>query len=716
MNLIEFFKRLNPFATRSSATLQLLPFGFSDFKGTSHRYVPLAQEGYQINSVVYACIGKIIQTMQSIDWVFEKDGEKLEPSQITSDLQILSSLLTDPDPWTTRNEFISEYLLHIYIGGIAFLRVTNVRPDANVDRPGIDRDRLGRAPELLLERPDTVRIKTQGRQVLGFIVQTRKGEVAFNTDEMNFIRFMNPLEHLNGQSPMTAAALEIDALNAGRKLNASTLDSGGTLRSIIVLKGQRNVAPDKMDEIRLKFWERYAQAKAEGKPMVFGGEGADFKTVAQTISELDWTSNEGAMARRVCNVFNVPSPLLGDPDTSKYSNYQEALKDMYITNSVPNTELLLGKYNRWLVPMYDDSGIKLIPDSSGVEVLREDEAKLVDWLAKAAWMTDNEKRGRMKMDPHDDPAADELKPPPGISFGQLSANRSLTTRSDSDDDGNLNHVDERSMFRTEETRQVEFDRRDDIRKENEEKYIEELNKYFEGQRDRLLEAFINATGGKRAVRRDEDDPLLISLEATFVFDTFNRLNENAKYVDELNELVRSILVDFGQDAINQFLTDGTLFEVNRPDVQQFISNDLFGRSKIINKAQAKELQRVITDGFNKGLSQDSIANNIIDKYEEISVGRAKTIARTEVGRAAGIATQEGFIQAGVVFREWLSARDGSVRDSHQQMDGQVVAIDKPFVGPGGQVTMTVPATSGDPAFDINDRCVAVPLETREDAI
>lgn len=714
MKFLEILARLNPFANRASATLQLLPFGFSDFVGTAHRYVPLATEGYQIQSVAFACIGKIIQTMQSIDWVFEKDDKRLEPKQLSPQLKILADLLADPDPWTTRNEFIAEYLLHIYIGGIAYMRTTGVFPDAKIDIPGIDPTRLGMAPNLLLERPDTVRIKTQGRQVLGFIVQTKHGEVRFDTEEMMFIRFMNPLKHLDGQSPMTAAALEIDGLNAGRKLNASTLASGGTLRSIIALKGQRNAKPEKMDEIILKFWERYADAKKEGKPMVFSGEGADFKTVAQTISELDWTSNEGAMARRVCNVFNVPSPLLGDPDTSKYSNYQEAVKDMYITNTIPNTKLLLGKYNRWLVPVYDNTGAKLVPDSSGVEVLREDEAKLVAWMALARWMTDNEKRLRQGLDEkEDDPEADKIqRGNQNNAFLQTDGDRS--TRSEP---VFLDHVNANSLFRTEESRKAEFDRRDTIRKRNEEKYIKELRKYFDGQRDRLIEAFINATGGKRTER--QDDPLLVTVQATFAFDTFLRLNENAKYVDELNEVVRGLVVEFGQDAIDQFVTEGVLFEINRPEMQELIANDLFGRAELINKTQADTLQRIINEGFNKGLSQDEIANLITDKYAEIAIGRAKTIARTEVGRAAGIATEEGFRQAGVPFREWLTSRDEDVRrhaHSHVFMDGDVQATGVAFVGPEGEVTMTIPPTSGVAGFDINCRCVAVPLESPEDAI
>lgn len=706
MNIKEFFSALNPFATRSSSILELIPFGFSDYKNTAYRYQTYATEGYQLNSVVFSCLGKIIQAMQTVNWEFERDGERLEDKAVPKPLQILQELLANPDPYTTREEFIAEYLLHLYIGGIAFMRVSQITPDGTV--------RLGLAPELILERPDKVRVNTKGRHVLGFTVQLATGSIQYDTDEMTFIRLMNPLFHLSGQPPLQAAALEIDALNAGRKLNAKTLEDGGVLKAYIALKGQRNVAPEKMQEIIAKFWERYDSARAEGKPMVFSGDGADYHSLSQTMSELDWSSNEGIMARRICNVMNVPSQLIGDPDTSKFSNYQEAMKDFYITNILPNTRLFLGKLTHWLVPMYDTGGIRLVPDASGVAVLQEDIKVLVEWMSKATWMTDNEKRERQGLErKEDDPDADKInRGPAKNAIVQMDDERS--TRATRDD--NLDHIDERSGFRTEQSRASEFKRKDNIRRRNESKYQKELNKYFAGQRDRLIDAFINATGGKRSTRADADDPLLIKIEDTFVMDLFNRINENGKYVEDLNELTRGIVVDFGQDAIDEFVKDDLLFNINRPAMQNFIADDMFARSKLINGTQAETLQRVITEGYNRGLSQDGIANLITDKYEEISVGRAKTIARTEVGRSAGIATQEGFLQAGVVYKEWLSARDGDVREDHQFMDGQVEALDDPFVGPGGETSMIVPPNSGVSGFDINCRCISVPLETRDEAI
>jgi HK97 family phage portal protein len=712
MDIQKVFSRFtfNPFSKRDSAAYGILPIGFEGWAGKAYRYETYAVEGYQINSVVFSCIGKIIQAMQSVDWAWEKADEIIEPDKLPPQLKILDTLLANPDPYTNHDEFLAEYMLHMLIGGISFLRVINVRPD------GEGSARLGFAPELLLERPDKVEIKTQGRQVVGFKVQRTAGFETYTPDEMTFIRLMNPLTHLNGQSPMQAAALEIDSLNAGRKLSTKTLEDGGVLKAIIALKGQRNVDESKMQEIIGKFWERFDTARKEGKPMVFSGDGADYHTLSQTMSELDWTSNEGIMARRICNVFNIPSQMLGDPDTSKYSNYQEAQKDFYINNILPQTNMLQGKLNHWLVPMYDKIGYKLVPDTAGVQVLQEDEAKLAAWLTTASWMTDNEKRERMGMERIEDPAADELRLPavtnpfaPVRTVDKTNEKRAMIQA--------LDHVDTRSKFRTEESRRNEFRRRDSIRRRKENLYLGELRKYFTGQRNRLIDSFVNATGGKRSTRAGaEDMPLLFPVESTFVDDTFRRLKENAKYVEDLNELTRGIVVEFGQDAIDQFLADGTLFEINRPSMQKFIADDMFARSELINGTQADELQSIITDGYNKGLSQDGIANLIQDKYEEISAGRAKTIARTEVGRSAGIATQEGYAQAGVQYREWLSARDANVRDDHVFMDGQVQALDDEFVGPEGQTSMTVPPESGDAGFDINCRCVSVALETRDDAI
>src|SRR4029077_4434864 len=58
--------------------------------------------------------------------------------------------------------------------------------------------------------------------------------------------------------------------------------------------------------------------------------------------------------------------------------------------------------------------------------------------------------------------------------------------------------------------------------------------------------------------------------------------------------------------------------------------------------------------------------------------RALLIARTETTSAANAAALDGFRAGGAPYKGWLSVQDDRVRESHQDLDGEVVALDDAF--------------------------------------
>ena len=70
-------------------------------------------------------------------------------------------------------------------------------------------------------------------------------------------------------------------------------------------------------------------------------------------------------------------------------------------------------------------------------------------------------------------------------------------------------------------------------------------------------------------------------------------------------------------------------------------------------------------------------------------------------------------QAGITHKEWVSAQDDRVRDTHGETDGQIVPVDENFsVGSktqdGKGVQMMHPCADGAPAEEvINCRCICV---------
>lgn len=79
-----------------------------------------------------------------------------------------------------------------------------------------------------------------------------------------------------------------------------------------------------------------------------------------------------------------------------------------------------------------------------------------------------------------------------------------------------------------------------------------------------------------------------------------------------------------------------------------------------------------------------IAEEVKKKFGEVVPGRSETIARTEVltavsiGRAAAMDAMREVFPEEKVFKLWLTAKDSKVRDSHADLDGDIVEVGKDF--------------------------------------
>jgi len=89
--------------------------------------------------------------------------------------------------------------------------------------------------------------------------------------------------------------------------------------------------------------------------------------------------------------------------------------------------------------------------------------------------------------------------------------------------------------------------------------------------------------------------------------------------------------------------------------------------------------------------------------------RARTIARTEIGRARNAGKVEGMKLAGFTHHKWSSYSDIHSRKGHAKMNGQVRPIGEPFDNPDTGAEIKYPGDpSANPSETINCRCTVVP--------
>lgn len=140
------------------------------------------------------------------------------------------------------------------------------------------------------------------------------------------------------------------------------------------------------------------------------------------------------------------------------------------------------------------------------------------------------------------------------------------------------------------------------------------------------------------------------------------------------------------------------------------ANDL--ASMQITQSTANKIKRIIEAGLLDGDSVDEIAKSI-DQRSIFGAERARTIARTEATKAVNMATDQAYgaaANSGINIRkEWLVSYDDRVRDTHIELDGQVVNVNDQFVVPSTGDRTESPAAFGIASEDINCRCTLIPV-------
>ena len=685
--------------TRQGSQRPMMPwiFGPDSGTGTARNYNAFILDGFQANPIIYACLNTIARTSATIEMAIAVDGEVLKPEDVPQELLPLQALITRPNPNQAWKEFIEEWSINQNVGGAAY-----------VNGIGIGTQRIGEfertltSPEMWLIRPDRVQILKDGPLVVGFRIDSVKN---LTTEEMFYTAFPTGMNDSEGLSALKPANRSGDAHTASIKWNERLLNNAGVPSGLVAVKGLAAWSKGDYLEFMDKWDERVSGPNNAGKTVGIPADGLDYTPFTMSAKDMDWLKGKQDFMRDICAALGVPSILLGDPNSRTFSNYREGRKALYQEKVIPDMIHWVSEFNHFLAGRFKP-GVKVVLVTDHIDVLRADQDALVIRLKTADWMTPNEKRSAMGLE--DIKGGDTLLVPFSlVPLSLVSAGASASSQAQRE----ARTISAASLYKTEEQRQAAFDRFDRTRRLFEKRYEEKIREYLSKQVKEIAELMIENASVREEKRVLPDN---------FVQLTFDFELEAKRYVELMESLQVALTIEFGQAAINQLIAEGVIFDIERPGLAQFIANDLAVRSRLINQATATKMQQIINAGLAENEGVFVIRDRLLDQFGDLSIGRARTIAQTEVGRAANIATEQAFRQMGVQQKEWLSSRDERVRDtldaSHVVMDGTVVNLGDNFTSPVSGATGPGPSQMGLAAEDIQCRCILVPLAVGEEPI
>lgn len=340
-------------------------------------YQGLAQQGFMRNPVAHRAIRLVAETAASVPLAVE-DGAGTRLTQ-----HPLLERLKRPNARQSGGEWLETLYFHLVTAGNAYARASLVG-----DRVGV----------LQLLRPDRMRVVTDalgypnayeyqaGGRALKLGLDTRP------VAEVLHLALFHPLDDHYGFAPLEAAADALEIHNAASGWNKALLDNAARPSGALVAGGGQALTDTQYRRLKGELEANFQGAQNAGRPLVLDG-GLEWKPMALTPAEMDFTGLKEAAARDIALAFGVPPQLIGIPGDNTYASLAEANRALWRHTIVPLVKRVVADLGFWLSPAFE--GVRLFPDFDKVEALGEDRAALWARVGGADFLTDEEKRAML---------------------------------------------------------------------------------------------------------------------------------------------------------------------------------------------------------------------------------------------------------------------------------------------------------------------------------
>lgn len=172
-----------------------------------------------------------------------------------------------------------------------------------------------------------------------------------------------------------------------------------------------------------------------------------------------------------------------------------------------------------------------------------------------------------------------------------------------------------------------------------------------------------------------------------------------------------ILIDNTRDALNRGMDKVQKARIDSEgllEYSQWVSDNLrehyFTASQRTLERIAGDIMNNIQQSYEEGLGYREASQRLEQVFTNMQTYELERIARTELGRAESLGMYTSEIELGVEYHQWSTMEDDLVRDSHSDLEGQIVRVGDEFSN-GLKYPLD---TSGDISEWINCRCVLLP--------
>lgn len=623
-------------------------------------------------SWAYACAWKNATAIAKCNLCLYKygyDNKKEKKEKIEIEEHPLYDLLKTVNPHSNRFELMTLTGLNLELTGNAYWY--------------IPRGVLG-IPEMVWNIPSHwVKIVPSTTEFISGYVVTVPGRatpIPFDETEMIHFKYPSPSDLFYGQGPLWASRLSVDLSNQIKEWGVSFFLNNAQPSGILTT--ETSLTESQYNRLRDQWNEKYRGTKNAGK-MAFLENGLKYQQMGSNVRDARFDDVSKEIRDEILAIFGVPASMLGLVEDVNRAN-ADANNYMYQRETVlPKLTLIQEKLTEKLASIYDPRLIVEFENPVPEDITQKMAQRQIN--IQTGFSSIDELRAEEGLEPWNLP---ETKVPL-IPFGLNPAGTPKP---------------EVTSFGEEPQKGVTAQKKSlaDAKWEKFARLTYPIEKEMQGMMKRYFQ------------KQHSEVTLKLNNFKAVEKDLFGSISFNFKEANEdLKNKARSHVTKAYTTGLKIGMADTNSsidFNLFNPNILRAVEQRVSFFAEKTNETTAKLLADQLSQGLSNGETISEIGKRVdkIFNYRE-DFGSIRT-ARTEVIGATNSGQLTAYKEAGVEQKEWLTARDENVRESHQ-IDGQIVDITQSFVtGQGSYLQYPGDRSSGAPPEDlINCRCSVLPV-------
>lgn len=112
--------------------------------------------------------------------------------------------------------------------------------------------------------------------------------------------------------------------------------------------------------------------------------------------------------------------------------------------------------------------------------------------------------------------------------------------------------------------------------------------------------------------------------------------------------------------------------------EEKLAKDTFNASDITLQRVDENINQILTAGYKSGQGINDVSRSLTERFDQLRTWESNRIARTEIHTAQNMGIMSSYESLGVEYTQWIAAQDDRTRDSHAEIDMEIIRIGDKF--------------------------------------